>query len=286
MVKAKDRTSWERALNDHFLPAEQQAINESAIEFAGRGNGRHIVASLQKERFLDPDDMQKVQSFLLGANWSDYDLMTETYQNLCFGMVLKGGRIRGRRPTTLGRAAEPLAFAKTVCEANGGTPRLRTLSLLLSRLASGSPSRIDQDALIRLRMAKYASWVTWDQTTTGAAAPFSFSATLCADEIRGSLGLSSVGFGRPIYLMTFPSEEGPKPIRRPTCADAGLQLRFEPPPVGHNAYGLTKPWEEVPGRAAPPNFNSRPEGLLEGPMRFPASVGIVRRASQMTRRSP
>lgn len=286
VVKAKYRTSWQRALTLHFDAGEQLAIERSALEFAGQARGRHIVAGLQAERFLGSDEMRVIQDFLLHADWLNYDVTTKAYGRLCYGLVLRGGKIRGRTPQMLGRAVEPAAFAKTVCDANRGRPRLRAVSALLSRVADGTANNVDQDALSRLQMAEFASWVTWDADSRGRAPPFSFSTPLCADEIRGSLGLSQIGIGKPIYLMNFASSDAPKPITRPTCADAGLHLRFEPPPLGELAFGWTKPWEEVPGHKDPPAFPSRPEALLKGPMLFPASMVLSRHLSRMSRRRP
>src|SRR5262249_48612246 len=159
------------------------------------------------------------------------------------------------------------------------------LSKLVSRMISGHLTAIDKRILARLKMARYGTWVTWDRASRGQVDPFSFSQRRCADEIRANLGLSNVGIGRSILLITYSSVHAGI-LHRPTCADAGLYLRFRPPPAPPpaimDAHGLTKPWEEFPG--VRPDIvkhlvlTPRPEGL-HTPIAFPAGLVIERRSS-------
>jgi hypothetical protein len=267
---------------------EVSAIEASADWFEiNVREGRHIVSSLRKERFLPIRRMRKIQEFFLGADWSDLEKAIKAYQSLCYDHTLRGGPIRIRPvPEYVGRAVEEKALVEAVFRANGGTMLRKRIGQMLRRQAFGLATRADLAFLATLKMAPYGTWVTWDAASNGRDDPFVFSVLNCADQIRASLGLSMSGRRQPIFLMVYRSAGVPA-LLRPTCADAGIDLRFAPPPKAEDKYGLTKPWEEIPD-ADPAAlkglvFNPRPEAV-HSPATFPIDFAIRRRGSRVVYR--
>lgn len=282
--------SWDQALVG-VAQADADRIEEGAKIFASsRGEGRHVVSSLKLEHFLPADKMTAFHRFFATADWSDPDGYLRDYTDICIAHVLQGGAILGTPiPQKIGRAVEEAAFVDGVYKGNRKKiPRWR-ISELVDRLGRRPLSGVDRRALSKLPMSQYAAWVTWESNSGGVEDPFVFSAKECADEIRASLGLSVHALGQPILLVVYASSDAPE-ILRPTCADGGLFLRFEPPPDYFHDHGLTKPWEELPvapsrkataagRRAAKAVFHPRPEGV-HSQMIFPAMLAVRRRGSR------
>jgi hypothetical protein len=269
--------SWYKALSTFFTVAEAKAIEESASSFQRlTGDGRHIVSALRADHFLPPLAMKKFQAFFLGADWTRDRDMVDEYGQLCIQHVTLGGKIKAKPlPRRIGRALERESFIQQVFAGNGHI-RKKDVVKLVDRLVTGTTTHTDNAVLSGLKMTPYAAWVTWDETTAGDEDPFGFSKPSCADDIRANLGLSTEGYTQPIILIEY-SGSDVLALLRPTCADAGLFLRFEPPPPKFKPYGLTKPWEEFPPpcsnskRDKQLTFKPRAEGLHH-PIRFPSNL--------------
>jgi hypothetical protein len=276
-------SSWATALKTYFTDADARRVEESAQFFETKtGVGRHIVPSLLRDHFFPVPGMREIQDFFLQANWSFTPNMIQQYGQLCISHVSTGGPIKTPTPLRhIGRALEENTLINNVFTANGRKVPRKVIAKLIDRLVANQTTAVDNSVLKRLKMSPYAAWVTWDFDSSGYEDPFAFSAPLCADEIRANLGLSMESFGQRIILLVYSSADAPS-IVRPTCADAGLFLRFEPPPADFDLHGLTKPWEEMPfkkKRSNPPDFRPRPEAL-HGPIAFPDNLRTRRPAAR------
>ncbi len=273
------RPTWERVVTG-LSDDERADIIGSATWFEGEcREGRHIMPSLRRDRFISEPAMQALASSLKSAASRGTKAVADDYRRACFRHVLSGGKITPLvMPKQVGRAIEETDFIAGLCLANTRILQ-RDIRRLVLRMASNNLTGTERLALGGMFMSPYAAWVTWDRTTGGAAPPFTFSSKGCADEIRASLGLPSRRMGKPILLVVY-GGAAPSEIFRPTCADAGLYLRFEPPPApppeDHDHFGLTKPWEEFPDATYEPK--PQPEGV-HAKLAFPPSVSVARLSS-------
>lgn len=268
--------AWELSLAT-FSSAEAAEIEKNAISFATTQSGRYIADNLNKEHFLDVSAMREIQAlFLVSHPGASLSRLNE-YKTTCIRHVLKGGPVRlSAPPVKIGRAVEEKSLVDAIFYSSGRRIPRRALSAIITRLVSGSATSTDLSVIASLHMSQWAVWITWDEVSNGVGDPFNFSKPACADTIRASLGLSMNGIGQRIILLVYPSARTAA-MYRPTCADAGLFLRFKPPPLDKDDFGLTKPWEEMPrelkkpGRPRVNRFPPRPEALHEK-IQFPPDL--------------
>jgi hypothetical protein len=281
------REKWAAALSGRDQSEVDRIENGASWFSVNTRRGRHIVLSLKTDRFLPVRAMRRIQDILASSANSGDAKTSDDYKLLCYSHVLRGGSVRTPTPPIFGRAIEEEALLDAMLPANHPRIPVDKLRSLVGRLVAGTMTRADMRALPSIKMAPFGIWVTWDRASGGANDPFAFSSARCADEIRASLGLSTLAVGHPILLITYSSAGVPQALR-PTCADAGLYLRFEPPPAppppANDAFGLTKPWEEIPGLPEAIferlDVAPRPEAV-HGSITVPRGIRISIRPSQV-----
>lgn len=244
--------TWIRALKT-LRRSQQKAVNEVFHWCEERGAfGGHVLRNLKNDRFLRLSVAKKlVDLFLRLDPRTDIKAFQSEFFKICRNNVLNGGEIKLRpNPPRIGRAADYDSHVAAISRINGRP--LSMVERLLMKLEASSLISSERAELARMAMSGYAVWITWDRDTNGNASPFAFLKDDCAYDLRRALGLeisSSAIANRRVITYTYSSGDVRKLIR-PTVADAGTHLRFQPregpPPKEADWYGLTLPWPDDP----------------------------------------
>jgi hypothetical protein len=256
-------SSYKRAAKS-LSKRQRRAIRATLVRWSRNSSpGREIVRNIDPlERFLPSDNMKQILTVIYEARNERLDRLEALYASECYKHVRTGGKIRCPAPIAVGRAVEKEVFIEylrklpyfgTAQAAEDFVKRL----VKKDSLSKGEASQL---------MSAYSGWVTWDDSTLGPD-PFCFArSAISAEIVRASLGLDPDGKwrGKPLLLLVYRSSD--LDLYRPTVADAGLYLFFEPPPSGLDAHGLTKP--RPPGMNRPiSGLQPRPEAV-HGPCTF------------------
>jgi hypothetical protein len=231
-----------------FSAAEVALIEATLMHWIDSdGLARDLVRNVKDlESFLPGENMAELLQAICSCHGKPIDELRGEYRSACYRNVKKGGAVRAPQPVLLGRAVEKESFVVALYEMHGPIgsgsgyfPSLDAVRDFVLRLLSGDKLSSRECDLL---MSKYAVWVTWDRSDSSSD-PFSFSAS--ATEIRACLGLDSLikRKGEPLLLLVY-EKSAKVELLRATVADAVLYKYYEPPPIGFDAYGLTKPWSE------------------------------------------
>jgi hypothetical protein len=232
-------TSFSRAIVD-LLPAERRRLDTTLLEWAtNTAVGRVVVPNLRElERFLPKKSMLCLLRRILDHSLFPRFTLERAYQDECHKHPGRGGKAKlNPLPKLLGRAIDRSYFTNWLFRQYPGTfTTLRYAATFVSKLLRGSSLTATEQSLL---MSQYVAWVTFS-TDPSILEPFSFCKGGLADEVRSCLGLNPHLRG-PLLLLVYSLPVG-VPLLRPTVADAGLFVFFQPPPVGVDSHGLTVPW--------------------------------------------
>lgn len=268
MPASKIATAYTRALST-FSVSDQKAIERVLRGWARVSSlGPRVVANLRKERFLSSTDLRSLlqvflrHSQLRQINW---DSVKKDYVVACRGLSLRGGDVPRRAlPKLIGRAIPPDRLINNVLDALQGKLVLRSHINDFVHDVLTSPSPIIEGDQANWPMARYASWVTWDDSASGNN-PFGFAVTGEAIEVAACLGLpwSYVNPNPSLVLLVCDRPDECR-LKRPTISDAADHEYFEPPDLlrGGN-HGWTMPWQSptVTSTGREVTLISRPEAL-------------------------
>jgi hypothetical protein len=242
-------------------PAVRLVVRARLVEWATRSDiGRVVVTNLDPlERFLPPESMARLLGAIARGASGDLGKVATAYEKACLKQVKRGGPVRlPKLPPVIGRAVERDRFVQHLLRHSdhfGG--REKEVQSFVEQIILGIPLEGSQSAVL---MSAYASWASWDRDFP--AAPFAFAGD-SAEKVRASMGLDPDARCDDGLLLLIYDRPDKTSLLRPTVADAGLFLFFEPPPVRFNNHGLTKPW--LPGLCGVDGYSPqpRPEAIHE-----------------------
>lgn len=228
---------------------DKRRAERAERRFSERAKGRHIVPNIRADRFLRKDALRKIAkmfALLADARVREFE---DHYRELCKTIVLKGGTVPERSvPSVLGRAVDHESWlADLSWDKTNPTLTYDKAKRLVERFMLGHLTTADRLALPGVMTSPYAAWVTWDRDSGGVRPAFAQFGDDDADSIRISLGLEAEAMGDPILVINY-RPRSIEQLFRPTVGDAGLHLRFFPPPAHIKDFGLTRPWEDWPGK--------------------------------------
>lgn len=245
-------SSYRRAVQT-LTPEQRAQLQKRLGNWSTRSRvGRVIVPNLNPlERFLPAGDMKELLLAICNSPEDDLFLLGDAYKEACYRHIRRGGPAKMETlPILLGRAVERSSFIYWLFQRSGYFTRQEEAEDFVERLINGDPLEGREPWLL---MSQYSAWATWDLDNSEND-PFVFGS---AEHVRASLGLDpEARTDRGLLLLVY---ERPQTLRlfRPTVADAGLFLFFQPPPPPIKSYGLTKPWE--PGIAQDSSYSPSPK---------------------------
>jgi hypothetical protein len=221
--------------------------------------GRIVASKLPRERFLPTARLEELHKAIDKTPWlsppteSDYLRTAEDYKLECYLHVRQGGAVPSLIPCyILGRAIEFGVYAQELAHIHPTffTTRYDAEDFLIRLIMGDSMSPAEK--LLWMSQLPKSAWATWSQSPPYSD-PFDFC-DITGDSIRACLGLDPRYRDKNGLLLLVYDRPTGTPLLRPTIADAGLFVFFEPPPPPEENHGWTRPW--------PPGFSPLPENRL------------------------
>lgn len=235
--------SYQKAIINITDPTMLRILEETLRLWAiATDIGRKVVPNLMElERFLPEDKMLILLNTIFLNSGKPFGELEEAYEDECHRHTRAGGEVHSSiSPTRLGKAIDKEYFINWLVDVYRGTHFTTELEaeIFIDELIKGTP--LDDDDKVILLGSEYLIWATWSQDSASDD-PFHFLRFNMAEEARSCLGIDKK-IGGSLILLVYDKPPTLK-LYRPTIADAGIFTLFQPPPLGHDVHGYTKPWD-------------------------------------------
>lgn len=239
-------TAWKK-VRRNLDPINRSKLDAVAVKLAAAPGGRHVISNIKADHFISTRIMKEIVNLFCKLHRRRVDHILQQYDQLCIDYKLQGGVVPiSHKPKKLGRAIEKSPWVSVISDPLLNMDFAKSeAKQFVDRFIRNRLRTSDRMAMPRLRMSPYAAWVTWNLDSVGNQHPFS-GLKKNSDSVRASLGLNQRYFGKPILILEY-QNHAISELHRPTIADAGLHLRFQPPDENVKEHGLTRPWEDWPG---------------------------------------
>jgi hypothetical protein len=227
---------------------QQAEVRRRLTLIAGGGRtGSHVEQNMFTESRLPLASAVDILNSLLGCLCQPGEL-EHAYKEACHRNILKGPRMKGRRPRVLGRAIARRRFEDLLIK--GGVFASAASAESFFRRLRGIPLSKQKRRLHRIPLGRKVVWTTFcaDDRTVN---PFSRLPNDAA-QIQDALGFPLESRDDDLFLFAYEAPDSVS-LLFPTVADAGWNDVFSPAPDDANIEsGLTRPSRDDPAFACQP----------------------------------